>query len=153
MKLHLENTAAPNSTRPLVINKTAFGGIFPHKGEKCVRLMPNWRYDSVRWLPVNGRRVVVAKQRTCSERYVPAECLDPKFVETLLPHQVWNGNANGGPFVWKRDFPAEGVRLMKDWRTYACYGPDTDRFTIPAGTVIIAGDGGDAAQAGYHWEA
>ena len=151
MKLHLENILSHNSTNPLIINKEFFGGVFPHKGKKCVRLNPSWRYDTVRWVPINGRELIVARQRTCSPGYVPAECLNPEFVRGLLPHQIWKGNA-GGTFVWKRDFPRSGVLLVKDWRTYACFGPSTEKFTVPAGTVIIGGDGGDAAQAGYHWE-
>ena len=132
----------------LIINADSFGGIYPRKGEKSVRIKSR---SGTRWIPVQDREVVVARQRHCSERYVPAECLPEDFLATLKEWQIWQGRT-GGHFVWKHDLPAAGIRLVKDWHSYECDGPSTHRFTVPAGTLVIAGDSGNPAQAGYHWE-
>ena len=106
-----------------------------------------------RWIPTNGRKVVVARRRFCSERYVPAECLPEEFLATLKEWQIWRGQVGEQRFVWKADLPSTGVRLVADWRSYVCNGADgISRFTVPAGTVIIAGDSGNPSTAGYHWE-
>lgn len=134
----------------LIINANMFGGIFSRKGEKSVRV--DDPFSGRQFVPVNGREVVVARQRRCSQRYVPAECLPQAFLETLKDWQIWIGQT-GGYFVWLRDLPATGIRLVKDWPSYVCNGGDgITRFTVPAGTVIIAGDSGNPHQAGYHWE-
>jgi len=134
----------------LIINADMFDGIFPRKGEKSVRVNDPW--SGTRWIPTNGRKVVVARQRHCSQGYVPAECLPQAFLETLKDWQIWIGQT-GGYFVWLRDLPATGIRLVKDWPSYVCNGGDgITRFTVPAGTLIIPGESGSPAQAGYHWE-
>ena len=137
-------------SNPLIVNTHSFGGIFPHKGEKCAKIS-SWR--GVRWIPLKGREVILARQRHCSQGYVPVECLDPAFLVSLEAHQIWRGQVGEQKFVWKRDFPADGVKLVRDWRTVEHDGPNTYRFTVPKGTVIIPGDSGNPAQAGYHWEA
>ena len=133
----------------LIVNADWFGGIFSRKGEKAVRV--DDPFSGTRWTPVNGREVIVARQRHCSQGYVPAECLPEEFLATLKEWQIWIGQT-GGRFVWKHDLPETGVRLVADWRSYVCDGPSIARFTVPAGTVIIAGESGNPAQAGYHWE-
>jgi hypothetical protein len=154
MKMHLENSLSPNSERPLVINREFFGGIFPHKGEKCVRVDPRrpWR-ESVRWIPVRGREVIVARPVGCSQPYLPTDAVEPEDLAKIPSWKFWQAQNGAGQRVWMKDLPAEGVRLAKDWRTYECAGPSEEKFTVPAGTRIIAGDSGDAAQAGYHWQA
>ena len=137
-------------SQQLIINAESFGGVFSRKGEKSVRV--DDPFSGTRWIPVYGREVVVARQRFCSERYVPAECLPEDFLATLKEWQIWRGQVGDRKFVWKSDLPASGVRLVKDWHSYECDGPSTHRFTVPAGTLVIAGDSGNAAQAGYHWE-
>lgn len=136
--------------KQLIINAEFFGGIFPNKGKRSVRV--NDPFSGRRWIPLNGRQVVVARQRRCSEGYIPAECLPQEFLQTLAPHQIWRGQTSDRKFVWKADLPAAGVRLVADWHSYECDGPDMYRFTVPAGTTIIPGGTGNAAQAGYHWE-
>ena len=153
LSIHHENNMNQNARRPLVINKTRFGGIFPRKGEKCVRIDPDWRYGQTRWIPVKGREVVIAKQVLCSESYLPVDHIDPQDLAKIPEWKHWGALDGSGKQVWMRDLPIDGVRLAKDWRTYRCDGPSTDRFTVPAGTRIFSGDGGDATQAGYHWEA
>jgi len=133
----------------LIINADSFGGIFSRKGQKSVRV--NDPFSGTRWIPVQGREVVVARQRHCSEGYIPAECLPQDFVATLPEWEVWQGQT-GGRYVWKHDLPDTGVRLVADWQTYVCDGPGISRFTVPAGTTVIAGTVGDPATAGYHWE-
>lgn len=134
----------------LIINADMFGGIFPRKGQPSVRVED--QFSGTHWVPVQGRTVVVARQRHCSEGYIPAECLPQEFVATLKEWQIWLGQT-GGRYVWKHDLPEAGVRLVADWKSYVCNGADgISRFTVPAGTVIIAGQSGCPAQAGYHWE-
>jgi len=134
----------------LIVNADMFGGIFSRKGEKAVRV--DDPFSGRRWIPTNGRTVVVARQRFCSERFVPAECLPEEFLATLKEWQIWRGQV-GGRYVWEADLPASGVRLVKDWPSYVCNGGDgITRFTVPAGTVIIAGQSGNPSTAGYHWE-
>jgi len=94
---------------------------------------------------------VVARQRRCSEGFIPAECLPESFVATLKEWQIWLGH-DGGRYVWKTDLPAEGIRLVADWKSYVCDGPSIHRFTVPAGTLVIPGDSGNPSTAGYHWE-
>ena len=135
----------------LIINADMFGGVFAHKGERCVRV--DDPFSGRRWIPVQGREVVVARQRHCSEGYIPAECLPQEFVATLPEWAVWRGQVSDRRYVWKHDLPDTGVRLVKDWHSYVCNGGDgISRFTVPAGTTVIAGTVGDPATAGYHWE-
>ena len=137
-------------SQQLIINADSFGGIFPHKGEKSVRVTDP--FSGTRWIPVQGREIVVARQRRCSEGYIPAECLPQEFVATLKEWQVWLGQTGNRRFVWKADLPATGVCLVKDWPSYECDGPSINRFVVPAGTTVIPGQSGSPAQAGYHWE-
>jgi hypothetical protein len=134
----------------LIVNADSFGGVFTHKGERCARIDDAW--SGTRWIPVQGREVVVARQRHCSQGYVPAECLPEAFLATLPEWAVWRGQTSARLFVWKTDLPVDGIRLVRDWTTYVCDGPSINRFVVPAGPVIIHGESGCPAQAGYHWE-
>ena len=136
--------------KQLIINAESFGGVFPHKGEKCVQVNDPW--SGRRWIPTNGREVVVARKRECSEAYVPAECLPQEFVAGLKDWQVWNGLSSGTPYVWMRDLPVDGIRLVKDWKSYANVDGGRNRFTVPAGTLVIPGEPGNLYESGHHWE-
>jgi len=137
-------------SQQLIINADSFGGIYPHKGAKSVRV--NDPFSGTRWIPVQGREVVVARQRHCSEGYVPVECLPQEFVATLKEWQVWHGLSSGTPYVWMRDLPVDGIRLTADWRTYASVDGGRNRFTVPAGTLVIPGEPGNLYESGHHWE-
>ena len=137
-----------NTKRPLIVNVSFFRGIFPRKGRRCARVELPW--GETRWVPVDGRDVVVAKSVACSQSYLPVEVLAPDALVKLQSY-VWDGRM-GGKFVWMRDLPAEGVVLAKNWSTYECNGPSTSSFLVPAGTRILAGAAGTPAVAGHHWQ-
>ena len=137
--------------RPLIIHHLRYGGQFPHKGKKCVKIKPSYDRENAKWIPINGRPVVIATTISCSDDYLPAHCVPKNVVSNLPKHRVWIGHAGGGPFVWLRDLPEEGIVLEADWSHTVHNGPNMYRTVVRYGTRIFAGSTGAAEFPGYVW--
>jgi hypothetical protein len=138
---------ATSQSARLFINKDLFAGVFPHKGEKSVRLqMPNGK---TRWAPVRGRTVTVASAIRISPKYLPLGVCDP---ESIRGATSWAGMSGpkGERFVWIND-AKDGVRLALPWKAICCSGPDLRRVIVPAGSRVWLGNTGSAEDAGFVW--
>lgn len=132
----------------LFIRKDDFLGIFPRKGEKCLKLRDSviLHGRSVRWLPIDGRDIVLADQWWTSKHYVHADAV----ADGAIPSSACRPGQQSAALVWVADCP-DGVLLGRDYRITVHAGASCWQSTIPAGSRIYACDSGSPRQTATWW--